>query len=208
MFNNKIRLLLGLVLLLGCTYTIARRVFLPVDNETVTLPILSSIPPFELVDQQAQPFTSANLKEGIWLVDFFFTTCPSICPMMTQKMLKIHRRYRKRVPFHTLSITVNPAYDSPARLKEYAESYRIENYDKWYFLTGEEKKIHRLAWEGFKVGSKTELADHSSYFILVDDQLQIRGYYDSNDQHVMKKLNREIEFLLAEVSKTETDKGS
>jgi len=205
---NKLRLFIGLIVLLGCTYVITRRIFLPVDNKTVTLPILSSIPSFELVDQQAEPFTSTDLKGGVWLVDFIFTTCPSICPMMTQKMFKTYRRYRKRVPFHTLSITVNPAYDSPARLKEYAKSYGIADDDKWYFLTGEEEKIHRLAWEGFKVGSKTELVNHSNYFILVDDQLRIRGYYDSNDQHAIKKLNREIEFLLAEVSETKADKGS
>ncbi len=167
--------------------------------QETNLPVLGSIPTFELIDQYSQPFSFDDLKGQVWLADFIFTTCPSVCPVMTQKMLKFYRRHQDNPNFRALSITVNPTYDSPKRLKTYAESYGIKN-EKWFFLTGAEDIIHQLAWKGFKVGSKTELANHSPYFILLDDQQRIRGYYDSSDQHAMRKLEKEIVQLLTEVN--------
>ena len=106
--------------------------------------------------------------------------------MKKRMIASIRSRHLIYSKFQSLSITVNPAYDSPERLKTYADSYGIED-KKWLFLTGDEKKIHRLAWEGFKVGSKTELVNHSPYFILSDSLQRIRGYYNSDDQYLSSK---------------------
>jgi len=198
--RDKFRFVVILLVFLLGTLALARQILVGRDQDTaekIALPILGGIPKFELIDQYSNSFSADNLKGKVTLTDFIFTTCPSVCPMMTQKKLRIFRRHQNNSKFQSLSITVNPAYDSPERLKTYAESYGIED-KKWLFLTGDEKKIHRLAWEGFKVGSKTELVNHSPYFILSDSQQRIRGYYNSDDQYAMKKLKKEIIQLLNE----------
>mgnify|MGYP002001432015 CR=1 FL=1 len=196
--RNKLRFVVILLVFLLGTLALARQILIgrAQDNpEEAALPILGGIPKFELVDQHSSYFSVDKMEGKVTLTDFIFTTCPSVCPMMTQKKLRVFRQHQNNPKFQSLSITVNPAYDSPERLKTYAESFGIEN-KKWFFLTGDEKEIHRLAWEGFKVGSKTELANHSPYFILSDSQQRIRGYYNSDDQYAMKKLKKEIVHLL------------
>ena len=123
--RDKFRFVVILLVFLLGTLALARQILVSRDQDTsekIALPILGGIPKFELIDQYSDSFSADNLKGKVTLTDFIFTTCPSVCPMMTQKKLKVFRRHQNNSKFQSLSITVNPAYDSPERLKTYAES--------------------------------------------------------------------------------------
>ncbi len=164
-----------------------------------SLPVIFNVTDFELTDSTDHPFASTQLKGKVWVAHFFFTSCSGMCPITTNKLAALYRSYKidKRVAF--VSISVNPANDTPAVLTQYALRYNADP-QQWHFLTGPDSKIQDISEKVFKVGTVDEPVFHSGYFILVDKQGRVRGYYDGMDNKGTPQLFRDIAFLLKEKS--------
>lgn len=170
------------------------------------------VPPFELINQDSTLISNQSLVGKVYVADFFFTTCPSICPIMTNNMVKIQKAFEDTDDFALISHTVNPDYDKSDVLKEYAQKMHAST-ENWHFLTGTKEAIYNTAFHGyFANAGEDELAPggflHSEYFILVDKFGRVRSGYDkqgnpkgvydgTNDQDVLQ-LIRDIKTLLNE----------
>ena len=159
-----------------------------------TLPALYSAPTFRLTNQDAQVVTNEDLRGKTWVVDFIFTRCPGPCPVMTSKMVALSKAVgRPDVRF--VSISVDPAYDTPAVLKKYAE-VRGATDPRFIFLTGERKTIYDLAERGFKLVAQEDEPRatilHDERFLLVDGGGSVRGIYYSKDDASMAKLTGDV----------------
>ncbi len=158
------------------------------------LAVLGELPDFRLIDQSGNSFGRANLTGKVWVADFIFTTCAGPCPIMSSQFTELQDRFSHLPYFRLLSISVNPEYDTPQVLTEYGDRYNAD-HSRWSFLTGDREAIHKLAVDGFHVGSVEDPVFHSTRFILVDRDGQIRGYYISSEMDEMKKLWRDVERL-------------
>jgi protein SCO1/2 len=161
------------------------------------LPVLGRVYDFVLTDEKGDSFSFNKLKNKIWVVDFIFTTCSDICPIMTKNMAKLDKTFAAVDGIKLVSITVNPEQDSPEILKKYSEKYDA-NSKKWHFLTGSRDKIREIVLKSFKLGSIEEPIFHSSYFTLVDQNGLIRGYYDGLETKDINKLFKDAASLLKE----------
>jgi len=160
------------------------------------------IPEFTFTSQDSAAYGLENLKGKIFVTDFFFTKCPSICIEMTSELLRVQEFYKKEPNVQLVSFSVDPTYDSPSVLAEYAEKYNA-NTHKWNFLTGEAKDIYELARCGFFIVAKPneEIKNdfiHSDKLVLVDTKGRIRGYYSGTDREDVDRLITEIQVLLQE----------
>tara|TARA_Y100000814_G_scaffold267951_1_gene222651 strand:+ start:1635 stop:2228 length:594 start_codon:yes stop_codon:yes gene_type:complete len=167
-------------------------------NNAQVLPILSELIDFRLIDQNGNQFIKDDLLGKFWIADFIFTTCAGPCPIMSNQFTELQSRYSNANDINLLSISVNPEYDTPVILREYGERYSSDN-EKWHFLTGEKEEIHKLAVEGFKIGSIEDPIFHSTRFILIDNHARIRGYYISTEFEEMQKLWADVDILAQEV---------
>jgi protein SCO1/2 len=143
-----------------------------------TLPELGRVPPFELTGLDNQPFPSSRLAGKVWVVDFFFTNCPGPCPRMSKQLQRLQTETSSLPDFRIVSISVDPARDTPEALAAYARRYQADPA-RWYFLTGRKDLISNLMSEAFYLGFADSLQEHSTKFALVDPQMRIRGFYDS-----------------------------
>lgn len=142
------------------------------------------VPNFSFLNQDSVLVSNKDYLGKVYLVDFFFTTCPTICPIMTQNLVELQDTFSEHPEFGVASFTINPRYDTPTVLKKYASKYGITGQD-WHLLTGDRDSIYTLAQEGFYiVASETEDApggfEHSGMFALVDKEGYIRS---RDDQH-------------------------
>jgi protein SCO1 len=164
--------------------------------------VLGGLPAFTLTDQRGQPFGSRELAGKIWVANFMFTSCQGVCPLLSQRMAEVGKRARHLGPdFHLVSISVDPERDTPQRLAEYAARYGAHPIS-WSFLTGSEQALQATVVEGFKVGAGKERrpgagADggagfwevfHGENLVLVDRQMQIRGYFPATPEGLDKLL--------------------
>jgi protein SCO1/2 len=161
------------------------------------------LPEFELTDQRGERFGLANLRGKIWVADFVFTSCPTVCPKLTRRMLEIQSRGKNLGDhFHLVSFTVDPENDTPERLLAYSQSFKI-NQRRWSFLTGPLGEIETTVVGGFKIAmGKEEQEDgifnvfHGERLVLVDDAGAIRGYYEANDEDI-DRMMRDIGILVS-----------
>ena len=156
---------------------------------TREMAVIGQVPDFEFVNQDGQTITNADYAGKVYVVEFFFTTCPSICPIMNQNMVKVQNEFYGNPGLGITSFSINPEYDTPDILKEYASSYKITN-PNWHLLTGDKQAIFKLANEGFNlyVGEAPEVEggfEHSGFFALIDQQGQIRSRFDENDNPII-----------------------
>ena len=161
------------------------------------------VPAFSLLDERGQPFTEAALLGHVSVVDFVFTRCDTVCPVNTMKLERVQdKTFDVGDRVKLVSFSVDPTYDTPARLTEYAKRYRADA-SRWRFVTGDEAKMHALI-EGPFMSSMMREADrptgapsiaHAGYFMLVDPQLHIRGTYDARDVHRLDEMIRDARFL-------------
>ena len=171
-----------------------------VNGQTVTDTIYQTIPNFETVNQYGDSIKSINLDDNIYVADFFFTTCPSICPVMHRNMLKVYQEFKDMPDLKIISYTIDPKHDSVAVLKNYADKLGIEG-NRWWLLQGKKEEIYQLA-SSYLVTTPAEDAKqkfiHDGYFILVDKQKRIRGQYDGTQPDSVAKLIADIKLLKAE----------
>lgn len=140
------------------------------------------VPDFKLIDQNEDTITNADYKGKVYVVEFFFATCPSICPIMTSNLVEIQDQFYGNMDFGVASVTINPEYDTPEVLREYAEEYGIK-HPNWHLLTGDQDDIYDLSNKGFNIyAAEDENApggfEHSGFFALVDQEGYIRSRED------------------------------
>ncbi|MDP7639925.1 MAG: SCO family protein [Candidatus Hydrogenedentes bacterium] len=168
----------------------------PIADEAA-LPDLGKAPEFSLTDSGGVAFDSKRLDGQIYVIDFIFTNCSGICPILSNHMAGLHRAYSGRGGVEFVSITVDPERDTPEVLTEYAERFGADT-GRWHFLTGALPYIHDVAVTGFKVGSMDDPLIHSERLILVGREGVIRGYYDGTEADSVLELSRDIAILAAQ----------
>lgn len=171
-------------------------------NDTVWHPVR----PFKLVNQFGKPVSLDEWKDKIIVADFFFTSCPSICPTLTRSMKKLQDAFTKTDTIvRFVSFTVDPKRDSAARLKAYADKYNV-NHDSWWFLTGPKNEIYDIALNEFKAsvaqedGVDTNFI-HTDKFFLLDKDRVVRGWYSGLDSAHLDKLVDDVILLMMERDK-------
>lgn len=154
---------------------------------------------FSLVDQNGRTITQNDYKDKIYVADFFFTTCQTICPIMTDHMVQIQKEIINDDEVMLLSHSVTPQIDGVAQLKTYALQKGV-NDKKWNLVTGDKKQIYELARKSYLAvktdgnGDKYDMI-HTENFMLIDKKRQIRGYYDGTNQEDIERLLEDIKIL-------------
>jgi protein SCO1/2 len=159
-------------------------------REEAPLPRLGSVPPFTLTTETGGGADEHIFRGRVSVVDFIFTSCSGICPMMSGRMAWLQEELRDRDEIRFVSFSVDPETDTPAVLAAYGKRYGAIP-GRWTFLTGDRRQIYSLCREGFMLGLEAEGDDailHSPKFALVDRQGTIRGYYDSDSTGAMETL--------------------
>jgi len=191
MINRKIRFTLYIIVAI----TLFGTYMMKDSKNDYQLPKLGSIPSFEFTDSDGNLISKKELTGKVWVADFIFTTCTMACPVMTGNMNLIHKAFKNNDKVRIVSISVYPEYDTPEILKEYASRYNA-NTNRWHFLTGPEENVKLVIKNGFKMGDYEDIIFHSEKFALVDQDGNIRGYYNGMKTDDVKTLKKDIRVLL------------
>lgn len=208
MKNSLLFLLFPVALAISCS-TPSKK-----TSETAELPILGeryvddnqdtvyhSIADFAFVNQVGDTIRKEDMAGKIYVADFFFTTCPTICPVMKKEMLRVFEQFKGEPNFRILSHSIDPTHDTQAVLQDYAEKLGVPDAATWNFLTGDQEKIFEIGQTSYLT---TTMADemepggflHSGAFLLVDQQGRIRGVYDGIKSEQVDRLLADIPKLL------------
>ncbi len=157
-----------------------------------------TISDFSLTNQNGKIITQEDYKDKIYVADFFFTTCVTICPIMTDHMVQIQKELKDRHDILLLSHTVTPEIDTVAQLKRYADEKGVDDM-KWNLVTGDKKEIYDLARKSYLAAkdvpyNKYDLV-HTENFVLVDKKRRIRGFYDGTNPEAIQQLLEDIKIL-------------
>ncbi len=173
---------------------------------------IGPVPTFKLTDQNNKTVSDKDYLGKVYVVEFFFTTCPTICPKMNESMLQLQNEFYGNPNFGIASITIDPSKDTPQVLKEHADLLGVKHYN-WHFLTGDKDYIYSLANKGFNLyaGENNKAAggfEHSGLFALIDKEGKIRCrkdaqgnpilYYDGLDSAGVEAIKEDIKKLLEE----------
>jgi protein SCO1/2 len=208
MKNSLLFLLFPVVLAISCSSPSEK------TSEVAELPILGEryvddnqdtvyhrIADFAFVNQVGDTIRKEDLAGKVYVADFFFTTCPTICPIMKKEMLRVYEQFKGEPNFRILSHTIDPTHDTQAVLQDYADKLGVPNAATWNFLTGDQEKIFEIGQTSYLT---TTMADemepggflHSGAFLLVDQQGRIRGVYDGTKTDQVDRLLADIPKLL------------
>jgi len=206
---------------LALAFTLAAAIFTSCEkNSTYKLPILGytdyeevngkvdtiyhTIPAFGFLDQDSAMVTKETVEGKIYVADFFFGTCPTICPKMAQQMLRVYDQFKDNEDFAILSHTIDPEHDTVEYLNGYAAKLGVNDNETWHFLTGKKEEIYEL---GTAAGYMVQVREdptaeggyiHSGAFILVDKEGRVRGFYDGTIPEKVDVLMNDIKILQAE----------
>ncbi len=184
----------------------------PDTHSVGNLKKIGPAPKFELLNQDNKTITNESYKGKVYVLEFFFTTCPSICPKMNASMLSIEKEFFGNPNFGIVSISIDPVHDSPKILKEHAKLLGVKS-SNWNFLTGDKAYIYNLANKGFNLyaGENSKVNggfEHSGLFALIDKNGDIRCryddfgnpilYYDGLDKKGVRNIQQDINILLNE----------
>lgn len=172
-----------------------------VDGKTVTDTIYHRIPSFSFLNQDSVLLTEKAFDNKVYVANFFFTHCPSICPTMQRNLLKVYEKYKGDDRISFLSHSIDFKFDSPRVLKAYAQKLGVTNA-QWQFVTGSKKDIYGIA-DQYLVYTKEDASvpggyDHQGYLVLVDKDKHIRGAYDGTNDEQVAQLFTDLEILLQE----------
>lgn len=160
------------------------------------------IPDFKFLNQDSLWISEKNMAGKIYVADFFFTTCPTICPKMKTQLLRIYDKFAEDDRVRILSHTIDPEYDGVRVLKEYAKKLNITS-PRWNLLTGKKSDIYRLGEKSYMVTAQEDANEvggfvHSGAFILVDQNRHVRGIYDGTKEEDVNHLIEDMTLLLKE----------
>jgi protein SCO1 len=171
-----------------------------VDGKSVVDTAYATIPDFKFVNQYGDTITQKNLDGKIYVADFFFTTCPSICPVMHRNMLNVYKEFKADDNFRIISHTIDPKYDTVKVLKRYADKMGLTG-NIWWLLHGDKGSTYTIAKSYLQTVQEKNPAGqfiHDGFFILIDKQKRIRGTYEGTDPKEVDKLIADIKILKAE----------
>jgi protein SCO1 len=170
-----------------------------VDGQPVNDTLYHRIPDFAFINQDSQVVTSLTMQDKVYVTDFFFTTCPTICPKMKSQMLRVYEAFKDEPRLVLLSHTIDPKHDTVAVLRDYANRLDVSS-NKWHFVTGERDSIYDIAMKYMVTALEDEEEPggfvHSGAFVLVDQNRHVRGIYDGTDPAQVDRLIRDIPTLL------------
>lgn len=174
---------------------------MPFDAYAVGDTLYHVLPFFEMQNQKADTISSLDYRGKIHLANFFFATCPQVCPLMMDKINQLAKKL-KDTPIYFLSFSVNPEQDTPKILAQYAEDHHLE-MQHWQLLTGDKAEIYALARRGYLLAAGEDAESeggffHSTQIVLVDSFFQIRGIYDTQSDKELMKLEKDIQLLIQE----------
>lgn len=172
-----------------------------VDGKTVVDTIYHTIPNFSFLNQDSTNLTQDFFKDKIYVANFFFTHCPSICPTMQRNLFKAYEKYKGNDKIAFLSHSIDFKYDQPSVLKDYATKLGVDN-DQWQFVTGSKADIYGIS-EKYMVFTKEDPNapggyDHQGYLVIIDPEKRIRGAYDGTNDEQVKQLLEDLDVILAE----------
>ncbi|HTD39522.1 MAG TPA: SCO family protein [Mucilaginibacter sp.] len=171
-----------------------------VNGKQVTDTIYPTVSKFATVNQYGDSVNNNSLNGYIYVADFFFTTCPSICPVMHRNMLNVYSAFKGASNLKIISYTIDPKHDSVTVLKKYADKLGVSG-NIWWFLQGKKEDIYKLS-ESYLVRKPEEDAKqqfiHDGSFLLIDKQKRIRGSYDGTDPKQVDQLITDIKTLQTE----------
>lgn len=164
--------------------------------------IYHTIPDFSFTDQDGKTITQDSFKDKIYVADFFFTTCPTICPIMKRQMLRVYEKYKDNPEVLILSHTIDPDYDSVAVLHEFADRLGVSS-NTWHFVTGNKDSIYNIGQNSYMVTAREDPNEpggllHSGAFLLIDKERRVRGIYDGTLEDKVDILMKDIDILLKE----------
>ncbi|MBC7829941.1 MAG: SCO family protein [Chitinophagaceae bacterium] len=165
--------------------------------------VYQTIADFKLTDQNGSAVTSRLLKDKMYVANFFFTRCGSICPIMTKNISRLQDEFKSETGILFLSHTVDPEHDSVPVMFQYAQKHHIDS-KKWHLLTGSRKELYELSKSSYCLGVETDSPDnfqHSEKLVLIDNHRIIRGYYDGTSPAEVDKLLQDIKILLLETKR-------
>ena len=164
--------------------------------EVRTEAVAVNVPDFSLTNQKGESLGLSDMAGKIWIADFIFTNCPTICPAMTQEMTRLQSEFVAD-PVYFVSFSVDPERDTTEVLTRYAKAYGADDR-RWHFLTGDKAHIYQLAEQGFSLaaGHKGSEILHSPRFVLVKADGNIHDHYDSRSKPAMLRLRRDVKALL------------
>ncbi|REA60119.1 SCO family protein [Dyadobacter luteus] len=170
-----------------------------IETEVLKYP---KIPQYSFVNHLGKKFTEAEMEGKIYVADFFFTTCPTICPIMKSNMLTVFERFKDNDAVGILSHTIDPDHDTPAVLSKYASDMELTG-DMWQFVTGKREDIYEICQKHYFVSAMEAPNEpggliHSGSFVLVDKNKYVRGIYDGTSKESTAKLIKDMEVLLDE----------
>ncbi len=208
--KKEMRLLLGKSTILACCLWLAacslkKNEKLPIFGESQFNgkdTIFHTIAPFQFVDQDSATITNATFKDKIYVADFFFTSCRTICPIMKTQMLRVYEATKDMNDVLILSHTIDPEYDTVALLHDFAARLDVDS-KRWHFVTGVRDSIFKIAQTSYfatAMEDKTEPDGyiHSGAFLLIDKQGRIRGKYDGTKEEDVNRLIADIKRLKQE----------
>jgi protein SCO1 len=170
----------------------------------VKLPVQSTVRPFTFTNQDGKQVSESDVYGKVYLAEFFFTTCKSICPIMNSNMKVVHEKFRNEPNFVILSHTCDPATDSVARIKQYADSMQVDT-KKWWFLTGRKDSLYTAARMSYLLddpqnngGNIDEQFLHTQFIALVDKNGKVRKIYDGLKKEELAEIDRDVPRLLNE----------
>jgi len=169
------------------------------------LPVLGSVPDFSMIEASGSPVSREDLLGKVWVASFIFTRCAEACPLLMKHEVHLQPQLPVRDDFRLVSFSVDPDWDTPKVLTEYARAFGV-NRSNWLFLTGKKQQLYHVAIDGFRLATleadpaKEMPILHSTKLVLVDRHGAIRGYYDSNDDAEVQHLVRDVRRVLAERS--------
>lgn len=172
------------------------------DGKTVNDTVFRTIPAFKLWNQDSVVVTEKDFDGHIYVADFFFTSCPTICPTMHRNLLKVYQKYQGNPEVKLASHTIDVKYDTPSRLKAYTVKLGIEG-TQWEYLWGNREEIYALAERNYLVSAQADKNApggfiHQGYLVLVDKEKRIRGAYDGTQDRDVAQLMQDMDILLAE----------
>jgi len=156
---------------------------------------------FSFTDQLNNPFTQEEVKNTVFVADYFFVQCPGICKRMSSELQRVYAKFEQQTDFKILSHTSKPEEDSVEALMDYAKMYGVKDQSKWVFLTGNKKELYQVARSQYFIvdeegdGGEDDFI-HTERFVLVDKQGYLRGYYDGTDSIDVDRLMIDIQDLL------------
>ncbi|MDH3709083.1 MAG: SCO family protein [Cyclobacteriaceae bacterium] len=210
MIRNFLFAIVGTMVLITACRTESNETLPILGRRTVSLEgdtLYHTIGSYAFVNQDSLEVTPETFDDKIYVADFFFTSCPTICPTMKTQMLRVYKKFQDNPQVAILSHSIDPTHDTVAVLKDYSQRLGIDNSAMWHFVTGSKEEIFRVGQSDYMVTAGEDEAApggfiHSGAFLLVDGERHIRGIYDGTKPEEVDKLMVDMATLLHE-SKTD-----